>query len=108
MKHAKSLTIHRVCPCCCNFFCEILDDFHACQECFPKKTFGVSCGKNMLDDCLFPRRTRSALEYVETGNEMSAQPTCCHTVTFATRSLLRRSVVPAKFLFGRVHVACRT
>ena len=25
--HAKSVTISRVCSCCCNFFDEILDDF---------------------------------------------------------------------------------
>ena len=38
--HAKSSTISRVYRCRCNFFVEILDDFHDCvSECvsFPKK-----------------------------------------------------------------------
>ena len=58
------------------------------------------CGKNMLDDCLFPRRMRSALQWSRLETNVSIQPTCCYTVTFATRSVLHRSDVPAKFLLG--------
>ena len=59
-------------------------------------------GKNMLDCC----EVTSCDEYVamvKNEKRMSAQPAYCYTVTFATRSLLRRSVVPAKFL-----LSCRT
>ena len=54
----------------------------------------------MLDVCC---EVTSCDEYdamVKTEKRMSAQPTCCYSVAFATRSLLRRSVVPAKFLLG--------
>ena len=62
--------------------------------------FFVSCGKNMLDVCCEVSSCDVYVAMVKTEKRMSAQPACCYTVTFATRSLLRRSVVPAKFLLG--------
>ena len=57
------------------------------------------CGKNLLDVC----EVMSCDEYVAVvmiEKRITAQLTCCYTVTFATKSLLRRSAVPAKFLLG--------
>ena len=50
----------------------------------------------MLDVCCEVTSCDEYVAMVKTEKRMSAQPTCCYTVTFATRSLLRRSVVPAK------------
>ena len=54
----------------------------------------------MLDVCCEVTSCDEYVAMVKTEKRMSAQPTCCFTVTLATRSLLRRSVVPAKFLLG--------
>ena len=63
----------------------------------------------MLDVCCEVTSCDEYVAMVKTEKRTSAQPTCCYKVTFATRSLLRRCVVPAKFLSGgSVHVACRT
>ena len=52
----------------------------------------------MLDVCCEVTSHDEYVAMVKTKKRMSAQPTCCYTATFATRSLLRGSVVPAKFL----------
>ena len=45
---------------------------------------GGKYGKNMLDDCLFPRRMRSALQWSRPETNVSIQPTCRHTISFTT------------------------
>ena len=45
-------------------------------------------------------RMMNAMQWSRPETSVNIQPTCCHTVTFATRSLFRRSVVPAKFPLG--------
>ena len=52
----------------------------------------------MLDVCCEVTSCDEYVAMVKTEKRMSAQLTCCHTATFAARSLLRRSVGPAKFL----------
>ena len=54
----------------------------------------------MHDVCCEVTSCDESVAMVKTEKRMSAQPTCCCTVTFATRSLLRRSVVPVLFLLG--------
>ena len=52
----------------------------------------------MLDVCCEVTSHDEYVAMVKTKKRLSAQPTCCYTATSATRSLLRGSVVPAKFL----------
>ena len=64
---------------------------------FAEEILGM-CGKNMFDVCCEVTSHDEYVAMVKTKKRMSAKPTCCYTATFATRSLLRGSVVPAKFL----------
>ena len=42
------------------------------------------CGKNMLDDCLFPRHMMSGVQWSRPEMNVSSQPTCRYTVTSVT------------------------
>ena len=84
--------------------------FHIYIRCIKKRCFfdlffhfvGQKYGKNMLDHCLFPRRMRSALQWSRPETNVSMQPTCRHTVTFAA------TVCYTEVLFRSSFSLCRS
>ena len=63
--------------------------------------FQLMRGKNMLDDCLFPRHMMSGVQWWRPEMNVSSQPTCRYTVTSATVAFYAEVLLQSSFFLCR-------